>query len=209
MMSDNHNNIDSQVEVIEMNAGNVSDVELPKPSATANLSATATRSFDKSPADNDNERRKLITWIKMAVHKFPNKINDVDISQIDNLPVSELEKIKSHIRFVLRSHTSDTFQLNALAAGLKGVEIIGTNFAGLKLQGYTEVCLSQEAVIDTYKELMLDYDFLGDMPPGVRLCLTLMQVGVTVHLHNSKMEVAKVELDDPAPQEANEMYEDL
>lgn len=156
-------------------------------------------------------RRKIRAPFRGSLRKY---VEHIDISGIDLMSTSELRIFYEEIRDTIRMRSPNAITRSLLEFGLNTIEGVGTKLGGLKLQHYADTCLNDDNVLESYDEIMLDYD-MPDVGPEMRLAYTLIHTAMKVHTINSATIIDKdgVEVitlgESSVPEGLEEKYADL
>lgn len=147
-----------------------------------------------SPLDlNDAERehrRKQLKKIKLYTinYKFLDDVDIVDLTE--NQPNERLDYVVEDIEFQLSSRKSFEPALMGYKLGCMGLENMSMKM-GMKTKGLATICTTDDAILDTFREVMIKYDGSMNVPCEYRLAFAISMTMFQLHAQNKEIENIK------------------
>jgi hypothetical protein len=148
-------------------------------------------------------RRQILVKIKRYKTTFPDITADVDTSEVRDLPLHELELLVEDVEFLVSVRQSNGASRQLFLSGCTVCETIGKP-VGLQLKGLTNVCASNENLLQTVDECAIKYGDQYAVGPEVRLGLILSQLVIAVHQHNKTSDEPNQQIDHEAREKTME-----
>ena len=133
------------------------------------------------------ERRNLILLLEQYLEHFSHKLKKFNKLNFENLNISELEKLKDEMDFVLGCRSSVNTGVQAFAQGVIAIEYFACNYTPLKLEGLSQIT-SDPDLIDDIKLLMLQNTTIIKTKPEHRIMYKLLTTSLLLHSANSTRE---------------------
>lgn len=133
------------------------------------------------------ERRNLILLLEQYMEHFSHKLKKFSKINLEHLNISELEKLKDEMDFVLGCRSSVNTGVQAFATGLQALEYVAVNYTPLKLEGLSQLSTDPD-VIDDVKLIMLQNTTIIKTKPEHRLLYKLISTSLLLHNLNSSRE---------------------
>lgn len=159
-----------------------------------------------TPEDNI---KKLELKQKLQQYKtsFPKELSKVKINENSSIP--ELENKLEECRVTVSCNNTHNIVKFGYFTGVKGIEYMGSRFAGLKLQGLTESLKANEEVDRILKEIEIENLSLKYTSPTYRLAFITLTTVLGVDAQNKRNTVLSSFLNDKPKKEINDKYNDL
>lgn len=143
-----------------------------------------------SVPDDPIRKRNLITNINQwKMSRLGRHLGAVNTSGLEQMSVAELEGIQAQILSIIQGNNSGASTEFVFNIGTSVIENAAKVFTPqIKLNGLSQACSQNEAILDTIAEISLSYQFLSNVDPVKRLGLQVAGVALQLHQVNSYIE---------------------
>ena len=162
--------------------------------------------------DDPKVQLQLVKEIRQyAMSRLKKYLVSYDLSEenLRSMSVEELRRLKETIRYECSVFGSGAIVQTMACAAVEGIEYAGTNYLGLKLQGYAQTLRANEQFLDLVEEVRLKHMNMIYVEPEVRLGLLLMGTAAFIHNTNSAVTQCGQIFDAPVPDKIQEHSKDL
>jgi hypothetical protein len=157
-----------------------------------------------SPEEKE-ERRQLIRKVGRYRLLFPKEISDINVSNLDALPLQKLRDLSKDVEFLVATRRSAKACRSLFIGSLVGLEAMAP-YAGMDLKGLSNVAASSEDLLLTVDECAVRYEQAIEIDPLARLAIGVAQLALAVDSHNKRQRdnppAAPVVTAAPAPTQA-------
>lgn len=170
------------------------DISIPdKPSKAAASKPPPAPKAPKKLPDDPEGKMKLAACVRryLANPRLGPKLAAFQKLVPEKMSVEQLKATVNSMQAVIQAGSNQGAMDFLFVSGLHAVENIGTQYVGLKLQGYAQHVMSNDAILDTFEEVKLLHDGLAiPLSPEQRLAMGLLQAAYIVHTINGHMPQA-------------------
>ena len=143
-------------------------------------------------AEEKEERRQLIRKVGRYRALFPKEISDINVSNLDALPLQKLRDLSKDVEFLVATRRSAKACRSLFIGSLVGLEAMAP-YAGMDLKGLSNVAASSEDLLLTVDECAVRYEQAIEIDPLARLAIGVAQLALAVDSHNKRQR------DNPPP----------
>ena len=143
-------------------------------------------------AEEKEERRQLIRKVGRYRLLFPKEISDINVSNLDALPLQKLRDLSKDVEFLVATRRSAKACRSLFIGSLVGLEAMAP-YAGMDLKGLSNVAASSEDLLLTVDECAVRYEQAIEIDPLARLAIGVAQLALAVDSHNKRQR------DNPPP----------
>ena len=154
---------------------------------------TSSEQFVEQEPDDPKVHLQLVKEIRQyAVSRLKKYLTSYDLSEqnLRSMSIEELRRLKETIRYECSVFGSGAIVQALAGAAVEGIEFAGSNYLGLKLQGYAATVRANEQFLDLVEEVRLKHMNMVYVEPEIRLGLLL--VGTAAFVHNSNSAVSQM-----------------
>jgi hypothetical protein len=158
--------------------------------------------------DEVKEKRKIIIQIKNYVREFPQVLQDFSTIDFNSKSIHDLNNYLEEIKITVCNRNSGGLLIGAFKAGCNVLENVAP-VVGFDLTGLGNIAIENKAIVDSVKEISLEYQNLNYIPPEKRLALMMLQMCYalnSVNKYNKKMDNT---LEKNIDENINDKYSDL
>ena len=158
--------------------------------------------------DEVKEKRKLIIQIKNYVREFPQALQEFSTIDFKSKSIPDLNNYLEEIKITVCNKNSGGLMLGAFRASCNLLENVAP-VVGFDLTGLGSIAIENKAIVDSVKEISLEYQNLNYIPPEKRLALMMLQMCYSlnsVNKYNKKMDNT---LEKNIDENINDKYSDL
>lgn len=151
------------------------------------------------------EKRKLIIHIKNYLREFPSSLTEFKDIDYGSKTISQLNNYLDEIKLTVCHYNSGGLLLGVFQGSCDVLEsaapILNFDLSGLKY-----VASRDPGIINSVKEISLEYQNLNYIPPEKRLGLLMFQMCYALNSVNKTNKKIEEKLNKNVPNEINEKY---
>jgi hypothetical protein len=154
------------------------------------------------------EKRKLIIHIKNYLKEFPDALSEFKRIDFNGSSIDQLNKFMDEIKLTVCHSNSGGLFLGLFHGSCDLLEstapLIKWDLTGLKY-----IASKNPMIINSVKELILEYQNLNYIPPDKRLALMMVQMCYTLNNVNKVNNKIEDKLNKTLPDELTDKYNEL
>lgn len=158
--------------------------------------------------DEVKEKRKLIIQIKNYVREFPQALQEFSTIDFNSKNIPDLNNYLEEIKITVCNKNSGGIMLGVFRGGCDILENVAP-VVGMDLTNLSRVVVENQAIVDSVKEISLEYQNLNYIPPEKRLCLMMLQTCYALNSFNKYNKKMNNTLEKNIDENINDKYSDL
>lgn len=155
-------------------------------------------------------KNKLISNIKQYYEIFKKFLIDKDVSNLEERNIQDLEKLLMEIKDIVSNRNIKQNIDSAIQSIPIGIEFMACSYTPLKLNGFSQMLLSNEEFFYNCHEIILEYELLDNIKtkPEFRLGYQIILSAMLCHKMNSIKE-NNINLNGKVPDDIKSKFNNL
>lgn len=154
------------------------------------------------------EKRKIIIHIKNYIREFPNSLMDFKNIDYNSKNISELLNYLEEIKLTVCNSNSGGLLLGVFQGACDILET-SAPIVNFDLTGLHQIAIKNPAVVNSVKELSLEYQNLNYIPPEKRLFMLMFKTCYALNSFNKSNKKIINKLNENIPDNIAEKYIEL